>query len=35
VGKDGGYVLSCGSAIDEARPVILKAMLDSAKKYHY
>ncbi len=35
VGKDGGYILSCGSAIDEARPANLKAMIDSAKKYHY
>ena len=35
VGKDGGYILSCGSAIDEAKPENLKAMIDSAKKYHY
>lgn len=35
VGKDGGYILSCGSAIDEARPENLKAMIDSARKYHY
>lgn len=34
-GKDGGYILSCGSAIDEARPENLKAMIDSARKYHY
>ncbi len=35
VGKDGGYILSCGSAIDEAKPANLKAMMDSARKYHY
>jgi hypothetical protein len=35
VGKDGGFILSCGSAIDEAKPENLKAMVDSARKYHY
>ena len=35
VGKDGGYILSCGSAIDEAKPENLRAMIDSTRKYHY
>ena len=33
VGKDGGFILSAGSAIDFARPENIKAMVDSAKKY--
>jgi hypothetical protein len=33
VGKDGGFILGPGSAIDYARPENIKAMVDSAKKY--
>jgi len=33
VGKGGGYVLSCGSSIDCAKPENIKAMVDSVKKY--
>lgn len=33
VGKDGGFILSAGSAIDHARPENIKAMVDSVKKY--
>ena len=32
-GKGGGFILSHGSSIDEAKPANVKAMLDSAKKY--
>jgi hypothetical protein len=33
VGKDGGFILSAGSAIDYARPANIMAMVDSVKKY--
>ena len=33
VGKGGGYILSCGSSIDCAKPENIKAMVDSVKKY--
>jgi len=33
VGKDGGFVLGPGSAIDYAKPENIKAMIDAAKKY--
>ena len=33
VGKNGGFILGPGSAIDYARPENVKAMVDSAKKY--
>ena len=32
-GKGGGFILSAGSSIDEARPENIKAMVDSTKKY--
>jgi len=32
-GKGGGFILSAGSSIDEAKPANLKAMMDSPKKY--
>ena len=32
-GKGGGFILSAGSSIDEARSENIKAMLDSPKKY--
>jgi hypothetical protein len=31
--KGGGFILSAGSAIDEAKPENIKAMVDSVKKY--
>ena len=33
VGKDGGFILGPGSAIDYARPENLKAMVKSVEKY--
>jgi hypothetical protein len=33
VGKNGGFMLSAGSAIDYARPENVKAMVESARKY--
>ena len=33
VGKGGGYILTCGSSIDCAKPANIKAMVDSVKKY--
>ena len=33
VGKGGGYILTCGSSIDCAKPENIKAMVDSVKKY--
>ena len=33
IGKDGGFILGPGSAIDYARPENIKAMVDTAKKY--
>ncbi len=33
VGKDGGYILSAGSSIDEAKPENLKVMVDFTKEY--
>ena len=33
VGKNGGFILGPGSAIDYAKPANIKAMVDSAKKY--
>jgi uroporphyrinogen-III decarboxylase len=33
VGKGGGFILSHGSSLDEARPENVKAMLDSVKNY--
>jgi uroporphyrinogen-III decarboxylase len=32
-GKGGGFILSNGSSIDEAKPENVKAMIDSVKKY--
>ncbi|MDE3078172.1 MAG: hypothetical protein KGJ86_22340, partial [Chloroflexota bacterium] len=32
-GKGGGFILTAGSAIDEANPANVQAMIDSAKKY--
>ena len=32
-GKGGGFILSAGSSIDEAKPANIKAMVDSPKKY--
>jgi hypothetical protein len=32
-GKGGGFILSAGSSIDEARPENIRAMLDAPKKY--
>ena len=32
-GKGGGFILSPGSSIDEAKPENIKAMIDSTKKY--
>ncbi|MFC1901088.1 uroporphyrinogen decarboxylase family protein [Chloroflexota bacterium] len=32
-GKGGGFILTNGSSIDEAKPENIKAMVDSAKKY--
>ncbi len=33
-GKGGGFILTPGSAIDEARPENIRAMVNSVKKYH-
>ena len=33
VGKNGGFILGSGSAIDYAKPENIKAMVDSVKKY--
>ena len=33
VGKNGGFILGPGSAIDYAKPENIKAMVDTAKKY--
>ncbi|OGO24174.1 MAG: hypothetical protein A2Z28_00545 [Chloroflexi bacterium RBG_16_51_9] len=33
VGKNGGFILGPGSAMDYAKPANVKAMVDSAKKY--
>ena len=33
IGKNGGFILGPGSAIDYARPENIKAMVDSVKKY--
>jgi hypothetical protein len=33
-GKGGGFILSARSSIDEVKPVNLKAMIDSTKKYN-
>ncbi len=32
-GKGGGFILSAGSSIDEAKPANLKALVDSPRKY--
>ena len=32
-GKGGGFILSAGSSIDEAKPANIKALMDSPKKY--
>jgi len=32
-GKGGGFILTNGSSLDEAKPQNVKAMVDSAKKY--
>ena len=32
-GKGGGFILTHGSALDEAKPANVKAMVDSVKKY--
>jgi uroporphyrinogen-III decarboxylase len=33
VGKDGGFILSPRSSIDEAKPENIKAMIDFTKEY--
>ena len=33
VGKNGGFILGCGSAMDEAKPANVMAMVNAAKKY--
>jgi hypothetical protein len=33
VGKDGGFILGAGSAIDYAKPENIRAMIEAAKKY--
>jgi uroporphyrinogen-III decarboxylase len=33
VGRDGGYVLSTGAVVDDARPENLHAMIDTCKEY--
>jgi uroporphyrinogen-III decarboxylase len=33
VGKDGGFILSAGSVLDEARPENVRMMLETARKY--
>ena len=32
-GKDGGYMMSCGTAMDEGKPDTLHAMIDFTKEY--
>jgi uroporphyrinogen-III decarboxylase len=32
-GKGGGFILSAGSSIDEAKPANIKALVDSPRKY--
>ena len=32
-GKGGGFILTNGSSIDEAQPELIKAMVDSCKKF--
>jgi hypothetical protein len=32
-GRDGGYILSAGSVLDEAKPENVRTMLETAKKY--
>lgn len=32
-GKGGGFILGCGSSMDEGKPANIKAMIESAKKY--
>ena len=33
VGKDGGYIMSSGGSMDDARPENIRAMIDSTKEY--
>jgi uroporphyrinogen-III decarboxylase len=33
VGKDGGYIMSPGSSVDEVKPENLQAMIDFTKEY--
>jgi hypothetical protein len=33
-GKGGGFIMTSGSSIDEAKPANIKAMMDSVKKYY-
>jgi hypothetical protein len=33
VGRNGGFILGPGSAIDYAKPENIKAMVESAKKF--
>lgn len=33
VGKNGGYIMSCGTAMDQAKPDTLHAMIDFTKEY--
>jgi uroporphyrinogen-III decarboxylase len=32
-GRNGGYIMSCGSSMDEAKPETLHAMIDFTKEY--
>ncbi|MFC2021527.1 hypothetical protein ACFLU1_07125, partial [Chloroflexota bacterium] len=32
-GKDGGFILSASTSVDDAKPANLKAMMDTARKY--
>jgi uroporphyrinogen-III decarboxylase len=32
-GKNGGFMMSCGTALDEGKPDTLHAMIDFTKKY--
>jgi uroporphyrinogen-III decarboxylase len=33
VGKDGGYIMSCRSSMDEADPALVKVWIDYTKEY--
>ena len=32
-GKNGGYIMSCGTAMDQGKPDTLHAMIDFTKEY--